>query len=483
MMKKTMHPLMKQHTLLVLLTLTLLAGSCGPAGETAPATATPPIEPVLPTETPQPVLPEEQASLIFHNGVILTMESGLQVSAIAIEDDRILDLGSDEEMMAYAGPGTTLVDLGGRTMMPGFVDPHSHNFMSVWGDDPEAGQSYLLSLGFTTVAEMSVDEGVILQIQEMDAQGRLRMRISLYPVHVDVCGNLIGSWYTEAFPVSRERGALVQIPGVKIFTDGGGCNAPAVSYNQEGILDGIGSGDLYFTVEELTQILVEVQGNGYQAAVHGLGDRAIETNLNAIEAALDGGPNSYRHRIEHNALVRDDMLTRYSEVDVVALIFGSFPTHFFGCMGEEPKSSTPEEFSGWEWRWRDLIDANPDVHFAWHADTPPMGDPSPMLNLHGFVTRRQQRDDGSFCEPREWAADDLLTVEEALPLMTIEAAYALLREDEIGSLAPGKLADLIILSENPLEVDPNAILDIQVLMTMVGGQTAHCADGQNALCP
>jgi predicted amidohydrolase YtcJ len=67
--------------------------------------------------------------------------------------------------------------------------------------------------------------------------------------------------------------------------------------------------------------------------------------------------------------------------------------------------------------------------------------------------------------------------------MTIESAYALLREDEIGSLAPGKLADLIILSQNPLEVDPNAIPDIRVLMTMVGGQVAHCAEGQDALCP
>jgi predicted amidohydrolase YtcJ len=475
----------KRHSplLLLLLIITLFIGGCGPAAEVVPPTASPTLRPVLPTETPQSFQTGEQASLIYYNGVILTMESRPQVSAIAVADDRILDIGRDEEMMAYAGPDTKRIDLGGRTMMPGFVDPHSHNFMTIWSDDLEAGQSYLLSVGFTTTAEMNADEAFIREMQSLDRQGRLRLRVSLYPIHVDVCGNTLGSWYQDEFPVSREPGARLQIPGIKIFTDGGACNAPAVSFNQDGILDGVGSGDLYVAVEELTQILVEVQGNGYQAAVHALGDRAVETSLDAIEAALDGGPNSHRHRIEHNALVRDDMLQRYSEVDVVALIFGSFPTRFFGCRDEPQRTITPQEFSHWEWRWRDLIATNPNVHFAWHADAPPLGDPNPMLHLHGLVTRRQQRDDGSFCEPPQWAADDLLTVEEALPLMTIESAYALLREDEIGSLAPGKLADLIILSQNPLEVDPNAIPDIRVLMTMVGGQVAHCAEGQDALCP
>jgi predicted amidohydrolase YtcJ len=111
-----------------------------------------------------------------------------------------------------------------------------------------------------------------------------------------------------------------------------------------------------------------------------------------------------------------------------------------------------------------------------------MGDPDPIKHLHGFVTRIQVKDDGSECAPPDWAVDDVLTVEEALPLMTIESAYAILREDEIGSLEAGKLADLIILSENPLEVEASSILDIQVLMTMVGGKVEFCAHGFEPLC-
>ena len=68
-------------------------------------------------------------------------------------------------------------------------------------------------------------------------------------------------------------------------------------------------------------------------------------------------------------------------------------------------------------------------------------------------------------------------------MMTIEAAYALFMEDYIGSLKPGKFADLIVLSENPLTIDPDDIINIEVLLTMVGGNVEYCAPGHEALCP
>jgi predicted amidohydrolase YtcJ len=74
-------------------------------------------------------------------------------------------------------------------------------------------------------------------------------------------------------------------------------------------------------------------------------------------------------------------------------------------------------------------------------------------------------------------------VEQALRVMTINSAYALFRENEIGSLQAGKLGDLVILSENPVAIDPLAIKDIQVLVTMIDGKVEHCADGAEGLCP
>jgi predicted amidohydrolase YtcJ len=91
-------------------------------------------------------------------------------------------------------------------------------------------------------------------------------------------------------------------------------------------------------------------------------------------------------------------------------------------------------------------------------------------------------EDGSICEPAEWLADRTLTIREALPMLTINAAYMLFREDEIGSLEPGKLADLIVLSDNPLD-NPDGIKDLSVLVTVVDGKTEYCAAGEESLCP
>ncbi len=423
------------------------------------------------------VLDEDIASLIFYNGVILTMEDEAVADAIAIKDEKILAVGSYVDVMAFARSGTSLIDLEGRTLMPGFVDPHGHLFASRPGEIEEV-QNEMLENGVTTYAEITGDESNLHNLIDFARAGRLRLRLSLYPNHVDNCGNLLGSWYLEDFPATRQPGAKLQIPGVKIFNDGGSCNAPARSFK---VIGGDDYGDLYFTVEELTSIIIEVQNNGYQAAIHSLGDRAIDVTQIAIAAALGGGTNTYHHRIEHNGLLPDELLSAYTEYDIVALIFGSFPACFF--TGDGKFNLTPEEFEDWEWRWRALIDENPTAHIAWHSDAPVLGPQDPFLQLYGFVTRIQVREDGSACEPPDWAIDDLLRVEEALPMMTIEAAYAVRRESEIGSLKAGKLADMIVLSDNPLEVDHEAILEIQVLMTMVGGNVEFCAQDNEIICP
>ena len=141
------------------------------------------------------------------------------------------------------------------------------------------------------------------------------------------------------------------------------------------------------------------------------------------------------------------------------------------------------EVQPWFNRVRSLIDANPDLPVAWHSD---LGDNSvrrsPIGDLYDLVTRRAVRADGTVCEPPEWLAAEAVGVEEALRLMTINGAYALSMDEKVGSLRPGKFADLIILSENPLTIDPKEIIDIEVLMTIVGGSVEHCLPGHEALC-
>jgi hypothetical protein len=232
-------------------------------------------------------------------------------------------------------------------------------------------------------------------------------------------------------------------------------------------------------VEELAAVVSEVQAAGYQAAIHSIGDRAIETVLDAIDVALDGQPNTYRHRIEHNSFIRPELLTRYGELGIVATVF-RLPSRYLQNPSWYRKGFIDmhgEMVQPWFEPHRSLLDANPGLHVAWHSDWPNIGR-SPLHDRHGLVTRQQLTADGvTIYEPPDWVTSEAVTVEEALRMMTIEGAYALFMEDKIGSLKPGKFADLIVLSDNPLTVEPDSLIDLKVLLTMVGGCVEYSAPG------
>jgi predicted amidohydrolase YtcJ len=444
------------------------------------------VSPTSPPETPAPP-PEPSpsaalADVIFHNGSILTMETEQpEAQAVAIRDGSILALGSDEDILALQGPDTRVVDLQGNALMPGFVDAHTHLFDNAghYGADLETVQDLAFMNGITTLADMFVTPALLEEMQALAQAGRLRVRTSLYLVYSDNCGDVMGDWHREHAP-TRVPGEMLRIGGVKVFSDGGSCMAPAVSFEYP---NGVGQGDLFFTQEEMNRIVAGVHADGYQLAIHALGDRAIEQVQNAIAAALDGQPNSLRHRIEHNAVLRPDLMPRYSEIGIVPLIFGEYPICVGSGAGSQYRFTLPVEYQTWEWPWRELLDANPGLPIAWHGDDPPLPPLDPVMDLWAFVTRRGIAEDGSICEPPDWFAANAITVEEALRLMTMGSAYTLFRDEEVGSVTPGKLADLIVLSENPATVTPDRIKDLEVLMTMVGGLVEYCAPGHEALCP
>jgi predicted amidohydrolase YtcJ len=268
--------------------------------------------------------------------------------------------------------------------------------------------------------------------------------------------------------------ALVQIPGVKIFLDGGSCNKIARSVGDQG--------DLYFTLGEATQIVSDIDARGFQAAVHALGDRAIDQVLEVMRAVIGEGPNDLRHRIEHNGSVRPDQIPLYNEIKPVAMVFGGSVACWWSQSNEQFGEAPEGETLLWEWPTRSLMEANPDVIFAWHDDVPvfPLGS---IAQLWGFVTRKQISPDGSICEPPDFAAEQTIPVETALRVMTINGAYALFRDEQVGSLEAGKFADMIILSDNPLTMNSDDLINLQVLVTMVNGRAEFCAEGMEAMCP
>jgi hypothetical protein len=235
-------------------------------------------------------------------------------------------------------------------------------------------------------------------------------------------------------------------------------------------------GDLFFDQPTLNAIIKDIDEAGYQLAVHAQGDRAIRQSLEAL-AQVTAKTNPRRHRIEHNSFIPTDLLSRYRQYGILPVAFGDYPT----CEIEGLAEVFGQENLFWLEDWRSLIDSNPSLPVAWHSDAPNLI-LDPIQHLFNYVTKQQVNGDGTRCTPPDWLLEHAISLPEALSLMTINAAYALDRDGEVGSLSEGKLADLVILSENPMDIAPKDIIDIEILATMVEGQFLYCQEGYAQFC-
>jgi predicted amidohydrolase YtcJ len=215
--------------------------------------------------------------------------------------------------------------------------------------------------------------------------------------------------------------------------------------------------------QDLVVMVQELHRAGYQIAIHGNGDAAIDQILNAYEAAQAEYPRAdARHRIEHTQLVRKDQLDRMAELGVT-------PSFFVGHVfywGDRHRDifMGPERAAGIS-PLRSARDRG--LRFTIHDDTPVT--PVDPLQLIWVSANRLTRTD------QVLGPEERVEPEVALRALTADAAWQNFEEDIKGSIEPGKLADLVILSDNPLAVDTEAILEIEVLETIVGGETVYRA--------
>ena len=180
-------------------------------------------------------------------------------------------------------------------------------------------------------------------------------------------------WYLD-YPPILDPNAMLRIPGIKIFGDPAGPNtrcgwAPMSVLLPPEFAERRGAGpygDLLLSEEEMAEVIAQVQALGYQVVVHARGDITVETTLSAIESALAGQPNTFRHRIDHNDYIRPDQLSRYGEVGAVPVIRGRPSTCLINNLGGVDFFG--EEVQPWFRVARSLLDSNPGLPVAWHSD-------------------------------------------------------------------------------------------------------------------
>ncbi|MEW5826327.1 MAG: amidohydrolase family protein [Candidatus Bipolaricaulota bacterium] len=417
------------------------------------------------------------ADVVFVGGRVVTMTSPEDIhEALAVSGNRILRVGSDAEVLALSGPDTRRVDLAGRAVYPGFIDPHTHLLNDAWQLQMSLYDAQALALrhGITCAANMYTTRDLVEDCLRMARAGDLRVRFSLYLVYNTSCGDVLGDWYAAYEPLV-ELAPRLRIGGVKFFSETSVCGdrrigvsfSPALAayLTPEGQANYGGNRPL-FTEAAFTAAIRQANARGFPVAIHAIGDAGIELSLDAIEGALDGGPNTLRNTVMHNLFLRDDLLPRYAELGIVAAIESMSP-----CFAGFYRGLLAPEMQHVVRRWADLLATG--VHVAADSDWPWSAEEAidPLFRLQALLVPDNRSASYPAWEPCPLLPEaQLLTAWQGLRMMTVEAAYMLHQERDLGTLEPGKLADLVVLSADPLQVSADDLTSIDVVLTMVDGR-------------
>ncbi len=321
------------------------------------------------------------------------------------------------------------------------------------------GLEHAASVGVTSVQHMNPTSADVALYKELAERGDLTLRIYAAPLEYE--------WVPQATAVNRQEfGAhTLRFGALKGFGDGS--LGSATAYFFEPYADIPASRGLL--TEEMQpraamlERLLHADEAGIQLCLHGIGDQAISLILDLYEdIVLAHGPRDRRLRIEHAQHVSPKDFERFARLDVIASVQ---PYHVIddGCWAEERigpqrlKTSYP---------YRTFLDNRVRIALGTDWYVAPL---DPMLTLYAATTRATL--DGR--HPDGWVPDQKLTMAEAVSAYTMGSAYAEYQEMEKGSITPGKLADIVVLSDNIFQVDPAQACDVKVDATIMGGKLVY----------
>ncbi|MCW3978805.1 MAG: amidohydrolase [Candidatus Bathyarchaeota archaeon] len=531
------------------------------------------------------------ADMVLVNGRVITVDpEGSVVESVAVKDGRILVTGPASEVMGLAGEGTEVVDLGGKTVLPGIIDTHTHpsgaavrfsaincrsppvesikeildmiaakvaevepgewircvNYNDIklverrhitrWEIDEvasenpvfiskETGHLYVANSKAFELAGVTKDTsdppgGKIDRTEEgeptgllYETAGRLVMNLIPPPSVEEITEGMRRVWdqftewgITTTHDASGHRDAVrayrnlldegfkkvrvllmmsrrtadgtdilgsleslgfksgfggdwIKFMSLKIMGDGSGSGGSAAVYTPQhrGMKD---LGLMTTSEEEIRELTVRANDAGIRVSIHSIGDRGIDAALDAIEEAQRLNPRpDMRHRIEHNSCCTPEQLKRIKELGVTP---SSSIGYMYGIGDDYVENFGPERVR-WLHPHRTMqemgIVAGGNNDYA-------VTSYSPFVQIYEAVVRKTRT--GQAVSPEE-----AIGVMDAIRLYTWNGAYLGKEEDVKGSIEPGKLADMIVIDRDILEIPPEEIKDIKVLTTIVDGKIVY----------
>ena len=317
-----------------------------------------------------------------------------------------------------------------------------------------AGQAECLKNGLTGIHDAGVGETYLAAYEELVREGTLVLRVYV------MLGN-DPALLEKRFAAKPVIGDRLTVRSVKLAADGAlGSRGAALLEPYDD--DKGNTGLLAMDASEIEAITTKALQAGFQVGIHAIGDRANRAALNGFERARAAVPSATdpRLRIEHAQVVALEDIPRFAKLGIIASMQ---PTHATSDMPWAEARVGKTRAKG-AYAWRTFLKAGTRLSFG--SDFPVEGVP-PIWGIHAAVNRTDRK--GS---PKGgWRVEEKLTAHEALEGFTTGPAYAAFEEASRGTLTAGKLADLVVLSGDPVTVPPGDILSIRVKRTVVGGKT------------
>jgi predicted amidohydrolase YtcJ len=321
-----------------------------------------------------------------------------------------------------------------------------------------AATNHAASLGVTSIQDMSAADDVSVYQKLLD-RGELKTRIyAVWP---------LPRWQELARTGVRAHfgSAMLRTGGLKGFADGSLGSTTALffqPYLDAPNTSGISAGEMF----PEGAMLERVRGSdraALQVIIHAIGDRANDNILSIYErVAKENGDRDRRFRIEHAQHLRVQDIPRFARDKIIASMQ---PYHAIDDGRWAEKRIGPERAKT-TYAFRSLLDSGATLAFGTDWTVAPL---NPLLSIYAAVTRRTL----DAKHPNGWIPEQKISIEETVRAYTVGSAFAEFQEKEKGSIVPGKLADVVILSRDIFNIDPGEIKQTEVVMTITDGRIVY----------